>query len=105
MKVLSVLTVALFASTAHAEPAQPTTAWFQCVRDADCIHIQYTCSEGVVNKGFAKIANEHYALENARRNCTAKPFDEKAAKQPYRLFCERQVCRASGINPKPPGFS
>lgn len=67
--------------------------------------IDYSCAGQVVNKAFAKVAREYYQLENARSECNRLAPTDAQKKITYKVFCEKQICRKTGINPKGPGFS
>jgi hypothetical protein len=95
----------LIASTVIADELNPNDSWFQCQKDNECIHINYYCAGGVVNKTFAKIAKDYYELENARSNCTQRKPTEAQKKIPYKVFCEKKKCATQGVNPKELGFS
>lgn len=94
-------------------PAAPADNWFRCEADTDCVHIRYACAEGVVNKAFAQVANDDYALANARMNCVASvpPGPDKGASHkggkdiPYKVYCEARQCKVRGADRKMPGFS
>ncbi len=102
---LSILLSLAPVATCLAGSEKPADKWFQCVANTDCVHIEYACAQGVVNKAFAKDANDYFALENARRNCVRPADDAHKNKEPYKVYCEINRCKVKGVNPKPPGFS
>ena len=107
MKILLAVRFALLflaAGEVLAVPTRPPQAWFQCVQDADCVHLNYSCAGAVVNMAYAKRADEYYALENARSNCTnagQKAVNERS----HKTYCEASICKYRGHKPVLRGFS
>lgn len=100
------LTFAFLASSTSAAPGKGIPKeWQQCKVDSDCVHIEYSCTQAVVNKKYARPADEYLGHENSILDCVQMPPSEKQKQDPYKIFCESKQCKVRGVNPKSPKFS
>lgn len=123
-KLLLLAFWALAAQSSLAEPVkppmdfsrgpEPTPQWFRCEADSDCVHVRYSCADGVVNKAFAKDAAKHYGYLSSVTECISeeevlrlqeKATGKKADRPPYQIYCEAKQCKHRGIPTTRPGFS
>ena len=87
-----------------AEPPEPSSEWYRCEADSDCLHIQHPCVDVAVNKAYAKPAIDFYESISARIECAGPPPrergkgapDKDGKDVPSRVYCEARQCKVRG---------
>lgn len=76
---------------------QPSEEWFRCAKSTDCVHIDFECAGGVVNKAFEKAAEEYYRNQSDISTCMRMKPSDAELKVPYRVLCVKHKCVHYGV--------
>lgn len=101
MKIFIILSLLFLSFSVMAD----VSLWSECIKDEECIEIDFYCAGGIVNKKFQKVAHQYYSDKNKVLDCMRKEPSEEEKKIPYKLFCEKKKCQKQGFNKVKPGFS